>query len=235
MKGEVSSKRNTSCSTNPSLAESQVSVANKAKPFARGETRIPSTLMIVRGRADFLTYACLCDAHHDNILSSFFVVAVADDDDSVVFRDPHVCISMPQLHHLNKPDRYLSPKASTVDFATGETGKGTPGSNPTTGDQDNIRHNNKRPTPSPAMGVEPAPVSIVHRDSDRMNTEDQDAMEEETNNEGDDHSLLSSSRRVSLSPLSRRLALQFDSISILAPAKPSRSKRRKTFDTSLQC
>lgn len=151
----------------------------------------------------------------------------------MVLRDPQLC---GKFHHHNKPDQYISPaKAAAVVVATGDSGKGTLGSNATTGVHDKMKHNNKRRTPSPAMGVEPAPVSIAPLGCDRMDTEDHEAMEEGTSYESDDNSQPSSSRRVSLSPLSRRLALQFDSISILTPVKPSRSKRRKTIDTSLQC
>ena len=122
---------------------------------------------------------------------------------------------------------------------TGDSGNGTPGK--ITNIQD-MKHN-KRKTPSPAMGVEPAPVSLCgDGGTSMMDTEEEQIIERElvsTEEEGyeseDDNTLPMHSRRVSLSPISRRLALQFDSISILAPVKPSRSKRRKTFDTSLNC
>ena len=113
---------------------------------------------------------------------------------------------------------------------------------------------NKRKTPSPVMGVEPAPVSAEPLfDNDHEQDESMD-MEEDFNNHADeahyqpsptiqkshtlgchdDVTLPSPGRRVSLSPISRRLAFQFDSISFYSPVRPS-TKRRKTFDTSAIC
>jgi len=107
---------------------------------------------------------------------------------------------------------------------------------------------NKRKTPSPVMGVEPAPVSIEplcdhysdnHDDNDAMHV-DQEASSRgyesavKTATTANHVMLPSPGRRVSLSPVSRRLALQFDSISFYSPIRPS-TKRRKTLDTSAVC
>ena len=93
---------------------------------------------------------------------------------------------------------------------------------------------NKRKTPSPVVGREPAKISS---NEESMDTEDTLRTEETWNTtragyDSDDNTLPSPGRRVSLSPISRRLTIQFDSISFFSPVKPSRAKRRKTFDTS---
>lgn len=100
---------------------------------------------------------------------------------------------------------------------------------------------NKRKTPSPVVGEEPAPVSVAPMTDNSMDTEDGTLHTQETCDITDagydsaDNNMPSPGRRVSLSPVSRRLAIQFDSISFLSPVKPSQAKRRKTFDTSASC
>ena len=122
---------------------------------------------------------------------------------------------------------------------------------------------NKRKTPSPVVGIEPAPVSVeplyddevmssVDEDDDNGNeiVSDSDRFfntlgyekkqlvqtlhhdEDEGGYESDGTLLPSPARRISLSPVSRRLALQFDSISIYSPVRLSGPKRRKICDTS---
>ncbi|CAB9508660.1 expressed unknown protein [Seminavis robusta] len=149
----------------------------------------------------------------------------SDDDESVVLQHAMAACN----NHYTKPYNSPTKVEEAVVVQIGDSGKGTPGNN--------TMIPNKRKTPSPAMGVEPAPVSVVPLCGESMDMDD----EEKTNNEqdeqsydSDDNSLPSLSRRLSLTPVSRRLALQFDSISIY-DKKPSRSKRRKTSDTSLQC
>jgi len=119
-------------------------------------------------------------------------------------------------------------------------------------------NNNKRKTPSPVFGLEPAPVSVEPLYTEVMSIDEQDkdsgdayappsAKDEEQlceagfgngngydGNKGEYKCLPSPSRRISLSPVARRLALQFDSISFYA-VEPSRPKRRKTCDTSVVC
>lgn len=96
---------------------------------------------------------------------------------------------------------------------------------------------NKRKTPSPVFGEEPAAVSVAHSNEEGMDTEETHHTLEtcdstEAGYDSDNNMLPSPGRRVSLSPVSRRLAIQFDSISFFSPVKPSRAKRRKTLDTS---
>ena len=103
---------------------------------------------------------------------------------------------------------------------------------------------NKRKTPSPVMGIEPAPVSAEpffdnsHDEDESMDMEEDEAHYHSSPTIQQSHGCHESdddvTRRVSLSPISRRLALQFDSISFYSPVRPS-TKRRKTFDTSAIC
>ena len=117
---------------------------------------------------------------------------------------------------------------------------------------------NKRKTPSPVMGIEPAAVSAEplwfenncnnEENDESMDTDDTFGNDESgyhsspiavqptsyQHDMGEDATLPSPARRDSFTPISRRLAFQFDSISFYSPMRPS-TKRRKTFDTSAVC
>jgi hypothetical protein len=88
---------------------------------------------------------------------------------------------------------------------------------------------NKRKTPSPVLGEEPPSSAIITID------ESSDTESVETEDDEESHNMPSPTRRVSLSPVSRRLAYQFETISFFSPVKPSQPKKRKTFDTSAAC
>lgn len=115
----------------------------------------------------------------------------------------------------------------------------------------NNNSKNKRKSPSPVVGEEPP--QATHEDTMEeavsMDEEDYEGTPEtdtetsfddsttfdpspEIEDEYDTMMLPSLARRMSLCPVSRRLACQFDSISFFSPVKPSKSKRRKVLDTS---
>lgn len=175
--------------------------------------------------------------------SFFFILSTAESEDEFVIHRKLLRRRHVRKHQLEKEREQKQKEFAVVAAAVEAARRNSLAAS-------NSNNSNKRKCPSPIAGADP-PITTTEatvKESMSIDEDEQTELETDSDTSFDDSvsfdpspetyaeynaKLPTTARRISLSPVSRSLAFQFDSISFFSPVRLSQPKRRKVRDTSL--